>query len=236
MMNINSKHYDTFLSCLANQPESQKPIGKKPRDWYKSVTGDVSESLLGERLCRKTLRDFCADKNNSDEECIASVMSWGGQRVGHGRMIFDAKNDQYRPIDAIAPIVASMRAGKETRTSAYEKFHQLRLDKKLKGMGIAYYTKLIYFCDPKHDGYILDQWLAKSVNLLSTNPLVEITKYGYVTDKNDAQRYGQFCEVIDHIADATGNNKTPDQIETAMFSHGGRKKGDWRRYVISSLT
>lgn len=204
----------------------------KPTDWYQNVTGRTNIKLSNERLCRKMLRDFCDNKRNNDTDCVASVMSWGGQRVSHGRMVFNTDNEQNRAVDAIKPIVASMRAGKETRISAYKKFHYLRLNSKIKGMGIAYYTKLIYFCDPKYDGYILDQWLAKSVNLLLTNSPIEVTKYGYVTDRNDAQIYEEFCRVIDYIAVDT--NKTPDQIETAMFSHGGRKKGEWRQYLINN--
>lgn len=100
-------------------------------------------------------------------------------------------------------------------------------------MGPAYFTKLICFLNPNLNGYIMDQWTAKSVNIICGKEIVKLTPQGFVDSiKNDTKVYRAFCEVIDQIAKEV-NMKGID-IEESMFSNGGRKKGGWRRFLIEN--
>ncbi len=223
MVDLNSESYRIFLACLENQPDKQQAIGRKPRDWYQSVTGEVNPRLEDKQLCRETLRKFCKNDNNSHAECVASVMSWGGQRVGHGKMLFNRFNE-------IEPIISDMRMGAISHYEAYERFDSIWKKPQNLGMGAAYFTKLIFFCDPTHNGYIMDQWTSKSVNLLKGEEIVHLT-YGYVDKRNTVDNYKNFCEFTDGLAEKLG--VSGEDVEIAMFSKGGSKKWSWRQYVVN---
>jgi hypothetical protein len=104
---------------------------------------------------------------------------------------------------------------------------------KLPGLGIGYFTKLICFLAPQLNGYILDQWLGKSINLLTGKKLVSITDKGWVTDKNDANTYEVFCSKIDALAKLIQCSGL--ETEERLFSKGAigkSERGAWRKYVM----
>ena len=127
----------------------------------------------------------------------------------------------------------------------------LRDQKELKGMGPAFFTKLIYFLtrrdDPKRKpGYIMDQWVGSSVNLLTGSNLVllDVTRTwrrskGWlepsfvftVSDENTSDGYEVFCSVVDQLA--CRFYLCVDQVDQALFSVGGQDPGSWRKYVVA---
>lgn len=98
-----------------------------------------------------------------------------------------------------------------------------------RGWGPAFFTKLIFFVRPADDGYIMDQWTGKSVNLLTGKPLVHLSYKGHVTDNTSADDYEEFCKVVEDLANICGSSG--GEAEDRLFSHGGRKPGEWRAYV-----
>ncbi len=99
------------------------------------------------RLTRQELRAFCHDPAHSVEACFVACMAWGGMNRAHGR---DAWSERAKWV----PIVEGMRVGELCRVEAYRRFHAAAI----KGLGPAYYTKLIFFTRLEPDGFILDQW------------------------------------------------------------------------------
>lgn len=65
-----------------------------------------------------------------------------------------------------------LRTGGLSRCEAYRLFLGTGA---IPGIGPAFFTKLIYFFSPTPDFYILDQWTAKSVNLLTGNWVVKMS-------------------------------------------------------------
>ena len=98
-------------------------------------------------------------------------------------------------------------------------------------MTAAYFTKLIFFCPRQHDGYIMDQWTSKSVNLIFDEKIVDLSKAGFVTDTNNADKYERFCRCIEELGEAAGWE--PEETELRIFSEG-RGRGAWRNYVIEN--
>jgi hypothetical protein len=120
----------------------------------------------------------------------------------------------------------------KTREEAYTLFTVLRKSNKLKGMGPAYFTKLICFVNPELKGYIMDQWTSKSINLLFENKTVDLTNSGHVADKNSASVYEDFCFKIEYLADLL--NLKPIDLEENLFSNGGVNKAKWRQFVVDN--
>jgi len=217
--------YEAFIAELEKNT-NQEPVGRSPKDWYYKVINKQATNLPTNPFNRETLREFCKNKENNNLSCYIAVMAWGGQRLSHSKMTV------FQSFKNIDPIITELRKGELNRYQAFERFRNLRVNNKLKGTGAAFYTKLIYFCDSrdKLKGYIFDQWLAKSIELLLNKKAMKLSRYGYVTDEATADDYEYFCKIIDYISNKTDRN--PDEVETALFSYGGKKKGDWRQYVI----
>lgn len=175
------------------------------------------------KLTRIQLFDILYVKELSVEELSIAILSWGGMNREHGRSLFQ-HNDWL-------DIVKRMRNNDiKTRKEAYDLFQVLRKNKKLKGMGPAYFTKLICFVNPNLKGYIMDQWTSKSINLLFDNKIVALTNSGHVADKNNASIYEDFCLKIEYLADLL--NLKPIDLEENLFSNGGIVKGRWRQFII----
>ena len=131
------------------------------------------------KLTRVQLFDILYVKELSVEELSIAILSWGGMNREHGKSLFQHKD--------WLNIVKRMRNNDiKTRKEAYDLFQVLRKNKKLKGMGPAYFTKLICFVNPNLKGYIMDQWTAKSINFLFENKNINLSKSGHVSDKNTA--------------------------------------------------
>lgn len=203
--------------------------GSNVNTWWNQVVGRRSgylESLASAKLNRAQLKTLCQTTSGAtSEECLAAVMAWGGQHREHGRRLFSNPSK-------VLEVVNEVRCGQLDRQEAYKNFYRLWIDGNSPGMGAAYFTKLIFFLLPNHDGYIMDQWTSKSVNLILEKPLVHLNN-GYVSQKNNYLVYEEFCRTIEQIAQSNGNS--PEDIEMAMFSSGGKNKAAWRQYVVNNF-
>ena len=174
-----------------------------------------------------------ADSGISDLEVVLDIFAWGGINRKHACLALQS-------FTSWRDIISKLRNKEYSSIEGYEKFYELRNNNELSGMGPAYYTKLIFFCHPKNDGYIMDQWTARSVNLLSTqsDDLIRLNKSKYFqsvsdrSNRNTQDVYKKFCCYVNRLAKECGYQGHPSEIEEALFSKGGRNKLDWRRYVI----
>ncbi|MGO6781227.1 8-oxoguanine DNA glycosylase OGG fold protein [Rhizobium ruizarguesonis] len=213
--------------------------------WAAHIAGDGEmlnfRGLPTERLDREQLFSKLAASDLELREKCALIFAWGGMKIDHGKSAF-ASFDEWR-YD-----VKRIQAGEVSRLEAYAAL----LAKRTPGMGPAFFTKLIYFfgrCAAKSSssgGYIMDQWTARSVNLLSGEKVVALSSGMHwpkaqidgvrlgkaVTAENGPDTYEAFCQFIDCLASKF--ECAPDFVEEVMFSHGGNSKGRWRLYVLEN--
>lgn len=219
--------------------------GKKPHQW----AGNISVALQGlpgvshTALTRSALRALWLNPQITTEVCVLSTMAWGGMKAHHGRDFWTAKAHWL-------PLCDEVRQGKHTRRSAFDAFSKLKANGKLPCMGPAYFTKVIFFADSKADGYILDQWTARSVHLLTGQwqwPRVEAdytTKKKAVNDptqlrvrvidKVTGADYEDFCVLVEDVGARLGIH--PHLAEEQLFSTGGKQAHPWRAHVMSAWT
>ena len=177
------------------------------------------------QISRECLKAFChKDSGYADWQCLAAVMAWGGQTINQGALCFD----HFEVI--IQPRIAAMRQGKMMPIQAYEEFNDLWKAMLNLGLGAAYFRQLIFFCIPNHNGYIIDQWCAKSINLLTGQDIVRLSSSGWVNNKNTADHSQNYCAAINRLADEL--NTSGEEIELTLFSKGGQKKWPWRQYMV----
>lgn len=231
------QHLKEFRKRYALQGSSW--LGHHVSDWATFVAQNcdlISSATLSAlpqtRVSRTDLFSLAGDPKVSDLELTLCVLAWGGMNRSHGSKALTSWTKW-------GHIISKLRSANLTRSEAYELFAAERSDGHLAGMGPAYFTKLIYFCHPNHDGYIMDQWTARSVNLLGISPQIEMYnisgKAGAqsmgVSDKNSSDTYENFCSFVEALVAEVDEATSPSEIEEAMFSQG-RGKGEWRNYVI----
>lgn len=201
--------------------------GRAYRGWAKSLTGEIYIHLPEERHTRHQLGALVRDARLTEREIYLAVMAWGGQHMRHAR-------SSWAGIDRLEPILQELRHGKISRLEGYRQFREVtwKRDDPVKGLGPAFYTKLLFFVPAASPGYIMDQWTAKSMQLLvddgGRGPAIRMSQ-GYVAASNDEKIYEIFCRFIEQLAERYGIS--PDNAEELVFSGSGER---WRSHVVSN--
>ncbi len=215
------EHWD-ILAHLHHQPAG--PVGSAPLPWaerlgFKELP--CPDSISRAPLTRTQVLAVCQDPDVPVLGGYICAMAWGGQGVGptrrHARSAWDAR-------DRIQPILERLRHDALSRGAAYELFRETRIP----GLGPSYWTKLLFFFVPGERHYVMDQWVAKSVNLLAGRPVVPLSG-GCPAGGNPPSVYDAYCAEIDRIAGALG--LPGSAAEELMMSRGGRHPGIWRAHV-----
>lgn len=186
-----------------------------------------------------------AKKTENIATICDTILDWGG--------IHSENKNRLKSQDCKCwlNVAGDIKAGKLNRSTAYAKFSELQHDGKLKGIGPAYFTKLIYFLMPNNPGsprgYIMDQWVGCSINILNeidvvlmdSSEMLKWTKNGeiqpssnyQVSNINTEKNYEAFCWQIELLAAEIGSPPNPDFTERLLMSKGGKTPLDWRAYV-----
>jgi hypothetical protein len=204
-------------------------IGFKPEEWAKThgtTLPPLSPALPTYKLTRSHVMEICREPSNPVLFGYICAMAWGsqGSGPGGGRHLISAWSDKTK----IEAILLKLRAGGLTRCQAYNLF----LGKgNIPGLGPAYFTKLLYFFSPEENFYIMDQWTAKSINLLTGRKVVRLTG-DYVAINNTCGNYEAYCEEVDAIAGHL--SQSGENIEEMLMSKGGKRPWPWRCHVKST--
>jgi len=222
-MHFVAEHLDAFTRTIDHE-RSQGPVGMSPMAWASSVNYQAPAGALSKvKFCRNRVRAYCQSADHKPEDCFVTIMAWGGTalRLPHRQKAWAARD---RWIDT----VEFLRNELLTREDAYTTLRSLKMNGHLPGLGPAFFTKLIFFMLPDPHGYIMDQWLGKSINLLAGKPVVKMDGE-CVSLRNTSANYEQFCAEVDCLA--TKLQLSPGATEQALFSRGGRHPEPWRLYV-----
>lgn len=221
---MNEIHLNFLIQNSNNEPDY---IGNNSLRWAQQVMPHYNfDNYLNRRMNRYELFSYCQNPEHDNLNVLAAILSWGGMRRDHGRLLFNNLN-------CVLDIVYNLRNGiYQNRRVAFDSIQQKRNEGLLPGLGIGYFTKLICFLAPNLNGYIMDQWVSKSINLLTGMNIVSLTGNNWVNDNNTADTYECFCTHIDHLARIL--NCTGFEAEKRIFSVGNGL-GTWRNYLIQQL-
>ena len=219
--------------------------GMKREAAFANALPDVDAASLRQGKRRRSgVFELAADNKGGVATVCAAAMAWGGMNVRSWNLLWESSDEQW------FNVAQCIRDGKPTRAQAYERLRALRADENLKGMGSAFFTKLIYFLTPRNDperkpAYIMDRWAGSSVNLLtgSNTVLLEgtmswrrsknrllVASYAFtVSDANSDEDYEAFCATVDRLAERFGLGV--DEVDRALFSTGRPYPGTWRQFV-----
>lgn len=224
-----NEHLAVLMECLEEGENRTATEFSSPAKWAEDI-GQLIDGLSSEAESREALLAAFADSPLDIRLAVLRILAWGEMRKPNAKVFFRAPTDCYK-------LCCKISAGKYTRSESYEQFRKLRSEGKLKGMGPAYFTKLIYFLMPKGNaerptGYILDQWVGSSVNLLLKESIVKMGSNFIVSDLNTGEIYEAYCGVIEELASRL--NLDPDVMEVRLMSIGqrkGQRRARWRSHV-----
>lgn len=231
-----------FKKYLQTDLDTDEPGGRNAKQFALGVSEADPEQLPDGLVSRSFLFGLVERSDIKTATICAAIMAWGGMRMNHRDMV--AGDGEW------LTVADRIRHGDLTRQAAYEELQKLRAEGRLKGMGPAFFTKLIYFLSPrpgssKPQAYIMDQWAGCSINLMAGKNIVLMdTSTGWhsskgvfyqssnfrVSNANGGEHYEEFCLNMDALAREC--DKTADQIDRAVLGSGGRQKDIWRKYVI----
>lgn len=232
------------LEAFAAIPYSpQPPYGKAPSKWAQMM-GLVDEAglevakLPDQQLTRDQVREQCRAPHSLIHGYVVA-MSWGDQGAGAGGTKHALAAWAER--ETIVKLLGELRKGKLSVRESYDLF----ANTPVKGLGPAYFTKLLYFfrAGAEHgqpvDRYVMDKWTAKSINMLTGEHIVRVNKEGNVEASNTGENYEAFCQEIERLAAELnarklGRQHTGEDVEQMLFSLGSIKKKPqwpWRVHV-----
>lgn len=163
LFSFSEKHLMEFDGFLSQSQNRDYGVGKRPHAFAHGFPSVQFGLLPTKQISREEV--FALSRNvlvNTSTVC-AGILAWGGMRM--------ANRDRLLSTDEWLPVAEKVRGGGLDRGMVYEAFDLLYQGGRLKGLGPAYFTKLIYFLTPRqaanrHYAYIMDQWAACSINLL----------------------------------------------------------------------
>lgn len=223
LMSFVEKHFQYFKECPF---EKQGVLGLPPFRWAEKLGlkgVPLVDQLPQESLDRSSVRAICRDFTKPVLFGYVCAMCWGVQEKGPrgSRGVTEAWDGR----KTIEEHLETIRKGNLSRGEAY---NLLSGKRKVKGLGPSYLTKLLFFFSPAEDLWIMDQWTAKSVNLLTGEMVVRISG-GAPSGRNKGGNYQAFCEEIDKLASRI--NCDGNQIEQRLMSRA-KPLGKWRKYVV----
>ena len=201
---------------------------QEPAAWVESVgIPALSTAFSQQKMTRSFLKESSSDKRITDRDLLWGILSWGKMRRDAARRLA-----QYE--ETWIKVIRSLRGENLTRLDSYSLCAETVAGNPSGGIVPAYYTKLIFFANPRHDGYIMDQWTSRSVNLLVCgDPIVAMRTSNHVSPANTAETYETYCRIVETLSKVL-IDKNPEETESCLFSTGGskNKRAQWRKHVM----
>lgn len=222
---VGNLHLEKFRTHLMSTAAKQGNVGRPPEDYLielNQITGLQLQWPAGYDmglLDRQAVRGLCRNPSVHVLIGYAAVMAWGGMRFSHYQQSLRGKS-----LQVLQSTLEYLKNSQANRSSDFAIVSQAA--ESIDGLGIAFYTKLLFIFRPQSDAYILDQFTAKSACLIFENCQITLTSGDFADPKTSPEAYEWFCASIDEMGHELGN--TGEAIESAMFDVRG---GTWRNYL-----
>lgn len=252
ILTFQTEHLEAFRASEPRKLDRNVTGGKIPRTFAEKFP-DADFAILPDETITHDEVVALVQGNHTTITVCAAILAWGGMR-------YDNRDSLLKSTGSWVNECEKIRDGTYSRAEAFTALKKLRDRKDLKGLGCAFFTKLIYFLQfsekaQKPAGYIMDQWASESINVLIGENIVKLdsswsTKWtsgdngkpkfstsSIVSDKNDASNYEEFCSAMDqlsvHAAAGPENPLTRPELDRGVMGGSEDKKICWREYLLA---
>lgn len=96
------------------------------------------------------------------------ILAWGGisNRANNPMILYKKLKSDKTARTQLLKALKQIRSGGISNADAFDLFQSMRKNGYLPGLGVSYFTKVLYFMRPNKGAYILDQFTAKGMNYL----------------------------------------------------------------------
>ena len=217
------------------------------RKWFSSLDADLnlpnlSDQTFNREGLKNKIKEYKARSGKLSDtdirELIVMIFAWGGMRVSD-----KGGKPAIATIDKYEGICRNLLENKLSPVESYKQFFEARKSG-MKGIGPAYYTKLIYFLC-QQEAAIMDQWAARAVNVLSGEKLIKLDNKKIVSQENDEEVYKKYLDFLGKIK-IEFNMDNLSKTEQLIYSCSPRNDkrvsvspedraifSMWRQYVIA---
>ena len=215
-------------------PPEQGPVGRSPQRYLDELPRDHRPEAAQRKriphggtkpLTREQVRDLCRDTKLPPLTAYACVMAWGGRDFGNYRRSLEDGGER------IVRLIGNLRASTAARLEDFITTQEAA--RSIPGLGISFYTKLLFFLRKKPDAYILDQWTGKSAVVLFAETGVRLTVIGLPDPDTTGPTYEAFCSRLEACCGPDGWGapwRTGEEVERTLFDS---PKGPWRQWLKS---
>lgn len=220
-------------------PSPKALFGKCETSWK---IPDLSNKPLNREELLNLIQPYRGKKEVDQitiRKLIVSVFAWGGMRPTKtwGKLAIHS-------IESYENICLELLKGMPP-VFAYNEFYKQKILRKMRGVGPAYFTKLIFFFGDQ-TGLIMDQWTARSTNLLLNVILIKLTSNKNVDEKNSQHVYVKYLNFISELK-TTLSIDSDSKTEELIFSCSHVKStvikrlgqhhqacSAWRKHVVEN--
>ena len=229
MPQFHPDHLNYFKACFAAPPE-QGPVGNSPGTYLRELKEITKTDRpwpndydQGAKLTREQVRQICRQPDIEVLVGYAAAMAWGGRNKHNYRMSL-AENS----VMNLGALLNDLKASARPRIDDFEATQEAC--RSIRGLGISFFTKLLFFFRPTPDAYILDQWTAKSALLLVPNCPIRLSSQGLPSPYTTPNEHEWFCRALEQFSAQIESDKvcSGEEVERTFFDKPG---GDWRNYV-----
>lgn len=114
------------------------------------------------------VKAMVADKANSSLKLLFYIMAWGGMvnRANNPKLLYRKLKTDKEARRTVNNALNEIRFGNLSNAQAFDLMQSLRKQGVLPGLGVSFFTKVLYFLRPNKNAFILDQFTAKGMNYL----------------------------------------------------------------------
>ncbi|MBD3755581.1 MAG: hypothetical protein IE937_08060 [Gammaproteobacteria bacterium] len=146
-LRYHADRYDYFRSVARPGARPETSVSTWLQSAGLPALASVAETTS---IGRRELKEMAENPDCPDRDALWAILGWGKMRRDHARTL--ARNE-----DKWLAVGNRLRSGDLSRSEGYALCHAVMNSITRPGIGPAYFTKLIFFAEPKHDGYIMDQ-------------------------------------------------------------------------------
>jgi hypothetical protein len=227
-LKIDPAHLAYLRQCF-KKPPAQGKVGSSPTRYLQDLN-KIRETKLAwpenggrGKLDREEVRELAQDPEVDLLIAYTAAMAWGGRNFSNYRYSLEDPSGKN-----LVKLLEALRASKLNRQKDFKRTDTAC--KQIKGLGISFYTKLLFFLRADANAYILDQWTAKSAVLLFPECPIRLTSQGMPSAETRPKDYDWFCQALECLGTQmqVGETWTGEEVERAIFDD---PKGKWRAYV-----
>jgi hypothetical protein len=219
-----------------NAPPEQGPVGRSPQRYLEELP-EAHRPDAAERkriphrgtkpLTRVQVREVCRNPEVGPLTTYACIMAWGGRDfVNYRRSLEDGG-------ERIVSLIHALLSSTANRSEDFKATQKAA--RSIPGLGISFYTKLLFFLRPTPNAYILDQWTAKSAVVIFPEVGMRLSAAGLPDPATSGLVYEAFCKRLESCCGSNGWGsewKTGEEVERTLFDC---PKGVWRNWLKAYL-